>query len=68
MLQPCDNLGQQIDCTCRPAKVLYIIILLYGVGYWVNLEVANGLKHDTGLTPYGIGGVVMDRTERLQYR
>ena len=38
------------------------------VGYWVSLDVVDGLDLTTGLTPYSIGGAVMDRTERLQYR
>lgn len=41
---------------------------MYAIGYWVSLDVVDGLDLATGLTPYGVGGVVMDRAERLQFR
>ena len=50
---------------------IYLFIYLFTytcIGYWPRLELVEGVESNEASTPYAVGGVIIDRLERFQYR
>ncbi len=49
-------------------NVTDVVYASISIGYWLNFDVVSGVDFGNGRVPGGVGSVVVDRYQRLQYR